>query len=262
MRSWFSLAVFLLGAARVVAAVDVTECGQVIPAGEVAVLRRNLDCTSRPTWPFSALGVYLAQNTTLEMNGFTITGNGTGSGIYCHGSRRCTIEGPGEIREFEVGVNCGGCRLIVRDIAFRDNADGILIPKSGILEAERVVASDNSRIGIWAHRIRAIDVEAERNGSAGIAGNASLRLRRVTVRDNAYDGVRCLGFVCGRARIIDSTVTGNGQAASGYYDVASTGPVRLRDVTCERSAKLFYPHWRDNDYDTVEVVGSFGCAGD
>jgi hypothetical protein len=261
---WFRLIVVLavVAAPRVAGAVDVTTCEQVIEAGEVAELRQDLACARRPIWPFSALGVYLEPGATLVMNGFTIAGDGSGVGVNCYGSRRCTIQGPGEIRGFELGVNCGGCRLVARDVAFRDNVSGILIPKSGILDAERVVASDNAEFGIWAHRLRATDVEAERNGWAGIAANASLRLRRVVVTGNGYDGVRCLGFRCGRTRIADSTVTGNATSGSGYYDIASTGPVRLRDVTCDRSAKLFYPGWRDGDYETVEVVGSFGCVED
>lgn len=266
MRLWLSVAAVLASAARFAAAADVTACGQRIPAGEVGELRQALACGATPSWPFSPRGVYLEAGATIRLNGFTIAGPGTGIGagvgVTCTGSRRCIVEGPGEIRGFELGVNCGGCRLVARDVAFRENVSGILIPKSGILDAERVVASDNAGLGIWAHRMRARDVVAERNGSAGIVANASLRLRGVTVRDNAYDGVRCLSFVCGRTRITDSTVTGNAQAGNAYYDVASTGRVRLRNVDCGRSARLHYPYWRENDYDTVEVVGSFGCAGD
>jgi hypothetical protein len=254
------VALVLVVAARAAGAVDVTACGQVIEAGQVGVLRQDLACTRTPTWPFSAQGVYLSPGATLELNGFDIEGDYSGVGITC-GSRACTIQGPGEVRGFELGVSCGGCRVVARDVAFRENVSGILIPKSGTLEAARVIASDNAEFGIWAHRVRAADVEASRNGLAGVAANASLRLRGVDAVDNGREGVRCLGFVCGRTRIVDSTVTGNDLSGDGY-DIASTGRVRLRNVTCGQSVKLHYPHWRDNDYDTVEIVGSFGCAGD
>ncbi|MGH7895851.1 MAG: hypothetical protein ACREQL_14360 [Candidatus Binatia bacterium] len=83
----------------------------------------------------------------------------------------------------------------------------------------------------------------------------------MTATDNGREGVRCLGFVCRPSRIVDSTVTGNDTDGDGH-DIASTGRVRLRGVTCGRSARLHYPHWREHDYDTVDIVGSFGCAGD
>jgi hypothetical protein len=146
-------------------------------------------------------------------------------------------------------------------VAFSGNTNGIYAPLSGTLQAKRVVASDNAEMGIWTHRLRVVDVEASRNGVAGVVGNESLSLRGVEAIANGIDGVRCLGFECGRTEIVDSTATGNGAAGDGY-DIASTGRVKLRKVTCGRSARLFYPFWEQNDYETVEIVGSFGCAGD
>ena len=261
MRVRSMVAVLVSVAARAAIAVDVTECAQVIEPGVVAELRRDLACTRVPQWPFSATGVYLKMGATLRLNGFTIAGDGTGVGVVCNGSRTCVIQGPGEVRGFELGVNCGGCRIVARDVAFRGNRSGILIPKSGVLDAERVIASDNAEMGLWAHRVRAVDVEASRNGSEGLVGNRTLRLRNVTANDNGREGIRCLGFVCGRSRVVGGTAMGNDALGDGY-DIASTGPVRLRDVTCGRSARLRYPGWRDQDYETVEVVGSFGCAAD
>lgn len=250
----------VVAAGRVAGAVDVTECGEVIEAGDIAELRNDLSCARPAVWPFIARGVSLPAGSTLHLNGFTISGDGSGEGVLCHGSRRCTIEGPGEIRGFELGVSCGGCRVVARDVVFRGNTNGILIPKSGVLDAERVVASDNSDFGIWAHRLRARDVETSRNGGAGLVANMGLRARGVTASDNGREGIRCQAFECGRSRIVNATVAGNDSLGAGY-DIASSGPVRLRDVSCGRSARLYYPNWRDGD-ETVEVVGSFGCAND
>jgi len=252
---------FLL-AAETARAVDVTECGQVIAAGQTGVLRQNLTCGNRPTWPFSPEGVRLAPGAKLDLDGFSIEGNGSGVGVYCEGGRRaCTIKGPGEVRAFYAGVNCGGCRIVARDATFSDNVNGIYAPLSGTLQAKRVVASDNTEMGIWTHRLRVVDVEANRNGLSGVTGNESLSLRGVEAVDNGDEGVRCLGFECGKTEIANSTITGNDAAGDGY-DIASTGRVKLRNVTCSRSALLFYPFWEENDYDTVEVIGSFGCADD
>lgn len=252
----------LLFAAEAARAVDVTECGQTIAAGQTGVLRRGLTCGNRPTWPFSPEGVRLAPGAKLDLDGFTIAGNGSGVGVYCEGGRRaCTIKGPGEVRAFYAGVNCGGCRIVARNVAFNGNVIGIYAPLVGTLQAKRVVANDNTETGIWTHRLRVVDVEASRNGFYGVAGNERLSLRGVEATGNGYEGVRCLGFECGKTEIVGSTVTGNGADADGY-DIVSTGRVKMRNVTCERSAQFFYPFWEQGDHTTVEIAGSYGCAGD
>ncbi|MGH7895850.1 MAG: hypothetical protein ACREQL_14355 [Candidatus Binatia bacterium] len=94
MRFRFMVALALVGAVRAAGAVDVTACGQVIGAGQMGELRQDLACTRSATWPFTALGVYLEPGAGIELNGFTIAGDASGSGVYCHGARRCTIQGP------------------------------------------------------------------------------------------------------------------------------------------------------------------------
>ena len=251
------LAVVLLLAVRAAFAVDVTECGQVIEANQVGQLRNDLQCAAGPTWPFSAEGIYLRPGAKLELNGFTIAGDGTGTGVVCGmpGARfrPCTIEGPGEVREFWAGVNCGGCTVVVRDAAINAHVNGIYIPLAGKLIARRVVANDNERSGIWADRVRATDVEASRNGDFGVGANATLRLERLAATANGAPGVR--GGI-GRGRIVDSVITGNDTAGEGY-DIVSVGDVRLTGTTCGRSGKLRYL-----SQDEFEIVGSFGCAGD
>jgi hypothetical protein len=241
-----------LAAARIAAAIDLAACGQVIPAGRTAELRTDLVCAAGPTWPFSARGVRLEPGAKLRMNGFTIVGDGTGVGVECT-SRRCTILGPGEIRGFFAGVNCGGCRVVARDVVVRENTEGIYVPLSGAVDAKRVVASDNTGSGIWAQTLKGSDVEAGRNGANGVAAITQLRLRRLVAVGNGDAGVRA---GAGRSRLRDSEVTGNAEATDGY-DVTATGTVRLVRTTCGRSAKLHYTSQEEYD-----VVGSFGCADD
>jgi hypothetical protein len=195
----------------------------------------------------------LKPGATIELNGFTIAGDGSGTGVYCHGSRRCTIRGPGEIRGFWAGVNCGGCRVVARDIAVRENVEGIYVPLAGTLEVERVIASDNVRSGIWAQTVRGSDIEASRNGLNGVSANSQLRVRRLDATANGRSGV--LGGHR-RSRLVDSMVTGN-DVASGGYDIVSSGTMRLVRTTCGKSAKIRY--WSQEEYD---IVGSFGCADD
>jgi hypothetical protein len=251
------LAVVVLLGVRTAGAVDVIECGQVIPPGEVGELRQHLDCTGQPTWPFYAQGVRLHPGATLALNGFRIAGDGSGVGVDCmstgRGPDRCAIEGPGEVRGFYAGVNCGGCRMAVQDVIFRANTNGIYIPLAGQLVAERVVASDNTEIGIWASGVRGSDIEASRNGSQGLVANGRLRVRRVDATANGGPGI------VGGAKsshVKDSVVTDNDAAGDGY-DIQSTGPVRLTRTTCGRSAKLRYVSQEE-----FKIVGSFGCAND
>jgi hypothetical protein len=242
----------LLAGTRVATAVDVTECGQVVAPGQVAELKNDLACAAGSTEFLSARGVRLQPGARLRMNGFHISGDGTGAGVECAGGR-CTIEGPGEIRGFFAGVNCGGCRVVVRDVVVRGNEEGIYIPLHGTLVADGVVASDNARSGIWAQTIRGTDLEASRNGRNGVSANAWLRIRRLEATANGQ-----AGFLAGstRSRLVDSAVTDN-DVARGGFDVVATGSVRLVRTRCGKSAKIRY--WSQEAYD---VVGSFGCTND
>ena len=75
-----------------------TECGQAVRAGEIGELRANLQCTAAADpLHLSARGVLVGRAATLNLNGFTIAGDGTGVGVECAG---CTVNGPGEIRTF------------------------------------------------------------------------------------------------------------------------------------------------------------------
>ena len=254
MRACSMLAGVLLLGVRTAFGADVTECGQAIGPGEVGVLRNHLHCARTPSWPFGAKGVYLYSGATLVLNGFSIAGDESGVGVECGGPREgCAIEGPGEVRGFYAGVNCGGCRLTVRDVAFQGNTNGIYIPLSGKLFAERVVVNDNAEIGIWASRVRADGIEANRNGGAGVQANGRLRVRGLNATANGGPGVE---GGAKRSHVKDSVVTDNDAAGDGY-DIRSTGPVRLTRTTCGRSAKLRYVSQEE-----FKVVGSFGCADD
>src|SRR5207245_3106154 len=66
-------------------AIDIGFCGLDVPPGQVGVLQADLTC--------SGVGVELEEMATLQMNGHSISGGSIG--VFC--SRRCTIQGPGEI---------------------------------------------------------------------------------------------------------------------------------------------------------------------
>lgn len=242
----------VLMSARLAVAIDITACGQTVAAGKVGELTGDLSCAAGPTWPFTARGVRLEPGATLRMNGFGISGDGTGVGVECT-TGRCTIRGPGEVRGFWAGVNCGGCRVVARDLAVLENVEGLYVPLSGTLTAKRVRANDNAQSGIWAQVVLGSHVEASRNGSHGVAAIDSLRVRRLVATGNGGWGVSGGST---QSRLISSRVTGNDAAADGF-DVVATGTVRLARTRCGKSAKIRYSSQEEYD-----VVGSFGCTGD
>ena len=95
-------------------AIDIGFCGSGVPPGQVGVLQADLTC--------SGVGVELEEMATLQMNGHSISGGSIG--VFC--SRRCTIQGPGEI----VGATNFGIvtstnpspRVVVEDVTIRDGA--------------------------------------------------------------------------------------------------------------------------------------------
>jgi hypothetical protein len=248
VRLYVAIALAGLLAARSAGAIDVTACGQTIPAGEVGELRFDLRCLLK--------GVRLEPQATLLMNGFTLTGGGGNSvGVEClsAGRRQCVIQGPGELREFWAAVNCGGCSVEMRDVVVRANENGVYIPLSGKLIAKNVVVSENAADGIWATGVRGQDIEASRNGGAGVSAMTRLRVRRLEATNNGGPGVR-KGNKPGR--LVDSVIAGNGTADEGY-DIVSIGKLRLVRTTCGTSAKI-----RFSSQEEYDVVGSFGCADD
>jgi len=54
-----------------------------VPAGETAILITDLACARTTTWPFSAQGVMLDGGASIDLNGHSITGDGSGVGVDC-----------------------------------------------------------------------------------------------------------------------------------------------------------------------------------
>ena len=260
------LAVRPAGGASLLDVMEVTHCEQVVGDGEVAELRGDLDCAAPTTFPFSAEGVHLSAGATLRMNGFAIRGDGSGVGITCFGPGEpnpapCTLEGPGEIRGFWAAINGAGCALVARDLVMTENSNGIVAALRCRLEATRIVASDNTELGIWATEVHGRDVDASRNGGPGVVASFDIDVRRLRAIDNGREGVRLARFRGGDGRIVDSVVVRNDRLGQGF-DIAAAGRLRLVRTQCGRSAKLRYRRHPETNGYRPRVVGSFGCAQD
>jgi hypothetical protein len=218
----------------------------------------------RRVWPFYAEGVRLEAGATLNLNGFTVRGDGTGVGVGCfpQGRRRpaCTLKGPGEITGFWAGLNGGGCHFIARGALIRGNTNGIVGPLACNLDAENLNVVDNLEDGIWVIRMRGQRLIVSGNGGRGVLASR-IALSGSAVTQNGREGVRQFSIRGRFGRIVNSTVIVNDAAGPGF-DIAAAGAVRLRGVRCGRSARLRYPPVVDSSDDVPTVVGSFGCFND
>ncbi len=244
----------VLALAGTASAVPITACEQLVPSGETGVLMQDLTCTAPPTWPFSPTGVILDGGATLDLNGFTITGDGSGVGVGCFpqslaASRRpCAVIGPGTLRAFYAGINAAGrLTTTVSDVVVEGNTVGILSPLLERLVASRVTARDNAEEGIWAQSLVAEDVATMDNGRDGVVAFGRVRIRRLAATGNGRTG---LAIGSGRARttIADSTLTGNGE-----LDLTAQRRVRLVRTTCDRGARIRVT--RRNGVETTAIRG-------
>lgn len=228
----FGLVVLVTGTAT---AVDITACGQIVPAHEVGVLQSDLVCTGH--------GLAVRASGTLQLAGHSITGDGDigETGVVCSGPNgratgRCTIQGPGTISGFGRGVSVISS-VVLRDLVVTGNGEGILSPAQlGDVDATNVDASGNAGVGIRGRKVIASFVTASNNGGAGIIGDK----RGVVGSDIVADGNGSSGIVAfpsssgivafPSARI--SNVQANGNAGPAIY----AGRVKLAGVTASGNA--------------------------
>lgn len=243
-------------------ALPITSCEQLVPSGETGVLMQDLVCARTATWPFSPRGVVLDGGATLDLNGFTITGDGTGAGVSCTAQRvatsrkPCTVAGPGTVTRFEVGIEGSGWRIEATDLVVHGNTIGISTPKMRRLVLRRVVARDNIKHGIDAQTLTSEDVVATGNGRRGISTRFATRIVRLTATGNADEGLH-VGLPLDRARVVDSTITGNGDPTMGF-DVTTGGRLRLVRTICGRGARLRFT--RKRGIETTTVLGPLPCS--
>lgn len=211
--------------------VDVTGCGQAVPARETGVLQVDLvGCGS------SAVGVFLSDRSELDLNGHAVASGAIG--VHCT-ERRCTVHGPGEVRNATVdGILASfmNARVRVEDVDVHDNASGGIIASSGKprITLERVSARGND-VGIetiFKGSISGEDVDASNNRFNGVVAGARFRFNRLTLLDTAAGQSEGDGLVClyGGGKLIDSTVTGSAGA-----DLATFRRPKLTNSTCGTS---------------------------
>lgn len=270
MKLGFGLTAPILGlvcAANGAAALDITECGQVIPSRETGVLQADLDCPPTPAFcihdpsipctsnadcpRFSCVSaaVIVGRRATLELNGHSLRGGGLAT-VGC--ARNCTVVGPGAIENgigegFPIAIYAV-TRAWISDLVIEGGFAGIFGDATRVgrrIDVNDVAINDTFAYGIFGfHKVVAKNVTANGSGNFGIAGG---RL----IGDNITTNGNSRGIGVGRARITnltalnnlhtgvgavrlvlkDATATGN-----GTYDVVSQRRPRVTNVTCGKSS--------------------------
>ena len=247
------------------AQVEVTECGQVVPARQTGVLMVDLDC---PVEAGSAV-VTLEERASLEMNGHTISGGWQGVQVL---GRRGTIRGPGQIvagdwegtgrrivfeRRLEINdvtVDGGAWEgianrygnlgyLLATNVTVNNVRDyGVFVGK---LKGSNLTANGNGFTGFNVARLKATDITANGNGHYGISAGRIGRSTNITANGNARDGIWTNRGIRSCRNV---TASGNGEAGVlsyktstmiGFTATGNAGPgysshlagVRLIDAT-------------------------------
>ena len=211
-------------------ALDIASCGADVPPGQVGVLQADLTCASTTT------AVVLEEVATLQMNGHSISGAGTG--VFCNS--RCTVQGPGGI----VGATNFGIvtstnprpRVLVEDVTIRDGAgSAIAFGQPGSLDLRNVTVANNGAgvAATNAGRIRGTNVVVTNNANGGVQARR-LRFTGLTLQGNGAPGL--LTFK-GGVHLVDSTLTGN-NSGMGDLDLATRRRPGLYNTTCGRSARV------------------------
>jgi len=249
MRALVIIFASLFVLARPAHALDITSCGETVPANTIAKLVNDLDCTGEP------LGVGLEKDASLDLNGFTM-GGGTNIGVSCR-SRRCTIVGPGVIDGDWVAVNLESkVRLDIRHVTMF-NADVAILGRAVQSDPNRIDIDDVTIDGTynWAisgNRIRAQRLTITGSGFASIGVVLATRLvgagidvsnnydigisaRKIRVANLTANNNEGVGIDASRCVLVDSEVTGNAAAGSGVDIDCGTQP-KLTNTTCGLSS--------------------------
>src|SRR3989337_3267863 len=165
-----------------------------------------------------------ADNVTIDLKGFTITGSNTDTGIITLGPRNGIVIRNGTIRDFGDGIGLGGdhCR-VEWVIAFSNDNDGIELARDN-WDVNNNIANDN--------------------GDNGIVTDPNSTIRNNIANDNVTDGI----LAGPTNKILYNTANGNGNNGIGVLcpsnlvgNIAQNNGTNLNQVGagCKRYNNLF-----------------------
>jgi hypothetical protein len=208
------------------AAVDVTVCGQIVPAGQTGVLVADLDCSAMPA---GANAIVLERKASLDLQGHTLIGpawdNGAqGAAVRClFGEPRC-VETP-------TGLRCkgpnGACRVFSSTTTPGTiTGPGAAIGSQAHLAIENLILTA-AAVGAFTEfdgKLVARDVSVTGAGGYGLSSGKGITLTNVTSSGNR---IGVFGYT-GKSLVRGTNVIANGNTLGG---IVSNGSVKLRGVT-------------------------------
>lgn len=134
-------------------------CGDAVTTD--ITLTENLDCTSG----YRALEVF-ANNVTIDLNGYTISGSSSLAGIYIVGYKNVTVKN-GSIKDFWVGVNSGDTiGLSVNNMTFYEVGAGVIISQGNDANIY-----DNDFIRTSSHGVSIANRNAKTTANGNVVNN-------------------------------------------------------------------------------------------
>jgi parallel beta-helix repeat protein len=112
-------------------------------------LTADLHCTGNALFIIGPLPG--APNITIDLNGFSVIGDGTGIGISVVAVGRVIVKGPGRVTNFQVGLSAGQVQDVVAyDLTLFNNQNGIIAVRTSATRIfDNVIrAGKNGQIGV------------------------------------------------------------------------------------------------------------------
>lgn len=212
----------------------VTACGTVITvAGKYRLANDLVSC--------STVGVEIqASNTTLLLNGHTISGGAVGAvGVEVDaGGGNVSVIGPGVLTGFFFGIDLGGSNLVA-NVTVSQSFVGFSIVHSGsnnvfkgnLANGNTYGFSSNGNGNVWRGN------DASSNGTGFAVSGAGNEIRGNTANANSQDGIQVSDGSTGNT-IRGNTTLGNNTSGGTFFDLEDD------NANCDSNV------WQGNDFAT------------
>jgi hypothetical protein len=153
----------------------------------------------------------LGASVTVNLNGFTITGDGTGTAIVApNPGRKISVVGPGTITHFDTGVDLFGTTdVTVKRLTVTDAFTGIAVGQGSITDSDVSSSVAFGNFGVLAgDKSTVTNVTASNSYFAGIEVGARSSVTQSTAENNI------LGISAGQKSRVKSSIA-NGNAVFG-----------------------------------------------
>jgi parallel beta-helix repeat protein len=186
-----------------------------------------------------------ADGITIDLNGHTISGSGTGNGILAAGRIGVVITG-GTIRNFTIGVQlAGSTAVVVKGIRAIGNRDGIFLIGSSGNTIKENLASQNTRVGVMLrpgainnstqNLVKENTLSDNTNGVILVETPSGNSFTENIITGSSNAGIALNGGVSGNV-IEENTFSGN--ATGILFNLGSTGLLPTANTLLENAITM------------------------